>query len=317
MQEDLLNPVIRNAHYIKLGSKGKWAEECLKDNIVRIGWSFVSIEDIQSENWEVIKTVVEDDYRKRDKKNGSTQDYKALEKFCKATRDDIFITFYKGKMFWCRLDDSPIDNDSTSKYRKTLNGWSCNPLNSNKELLSNEISGRISKTQAFQGTVCSYTDKEKIIILRLLNGEPDENVNKITSLKNEILEKIECLFKELYWKDCEILADLIFQQGGWRKISMSGGSMEFIDMEYVEPINDIHYAVQVKSGANAKDVEEYNKKLEGTNFEKMFLVIFHPDDSINEELQSKLDNVEILYGKRLASYIFDLGLLNWLLKKSW
>jgi hypothetical protein len=200
----------------------------------------------------------------------------------------------------------------------TLDGWSCYPLNSNKELLSNEISGRISKTQAFQGTLCSYTDdKEKIIISRLLNGEPNENVNNINSLKDEILEKIEYLFKELYWKDCEILADLIFQQAGWRKISMSGGSMEFIDMEYVEPINDIHYAVQVKSGANAKDVEEYNKKLEGTNFEQLFLVVFHPDDSINDELQSKFNKVEIVYGKRLANYIFDLGLLDWLLKKSW
>jgi ribosomal protein RSM22 (predicted rRNA methylase) len=93
MQKELLKTEFKNAHYIKLGSKGKWAEDCLEKRKVRIGWSYVNIQDVHNENWEKIKTLIEEDYQKRGKKNGATQDFKALEKFCTATSDDVFITF--------------------------------------------------------------------------------------------------------------------------------------------------------------------------------------------------------------------------------
>lgn len=251
--------------------------------------------------------------------------FNALELFCKATEEDIFITFYKGKMYWCNPSNEPIkrydENSQTdfTKLRKTKNGWKCSPINDAEKIFnSNEISGQISKTQAFQGTFCSFTPNETQIINRLINGIPNPVVKEIESNKDIILEKIEQLLQDLHWKDCEILADLIFQQSGWRRISMSGGSMEFVDMEYVEPINNYHYAVQVKSGAKSTDLDEYCKELKGRSFEKMFFVVFNPDESINEKLHRIYQDkgMEILYGKRLANYIFDLGLLHWLLKKS-
>lgn len=317
--EQMEELTFKKAYYIKLGEKGAWAEDSIEKGIVRIGWNKVNFNDLVNNNWEIIKNSIRQDFSERGKKTGSTQDYEALNRFCEATINDVFITFYKGKMYWCNLNDSFIEQDNISKYRKTIDGWHCSPINKSEKIFySNEISGKISKTQAFQATLCQYKSEEIKVINRIINGIPNPVVKEIESNKDIILEKIEQLLQDLHWKDCEILADLIFQQSGWRRISMSGGSMEFVDMEYVEPINNYHYAVQVKSGAKSTDVDDYSKELEDRSFEKMFFVVFNPDKSINEELQRNYQDkrMEILYGKRLANYIFDLGLLLWLLKKS-
>jgi len=304
------------AHYIKLGEKGKWAEECIKNEIVRIGWDVVSFELIQDEKWDEILTLIGDDYQKRGKKNGAKQDFNALKKFCGATNDDIFITFHKGMMYWCILDNSPVQRDETSKYRKTLNGWSCQTTNEVPQILnSNEISGEISKTQAFQGTICSFNERETLIIERTLNGLKNPRVEKIIGLKKDICNLLTELLKELHWKDSETLTDLIFLQSGWRRTSMKGGSMEFTDMEYYDPINHERYAVQVKTGANLNDFEKYQGEFIGRGFRRLFFVVFNPDKSLFNFINESSE-IELLYGEKLSTLILNLGLLEWVLNKS-
>lgn len=314
------NLKFNNAYYIKLGRKAKWANECLENNIIRIGWDVIkNIEDLNNGKWDKVKSLIENEFQKKGKKNGATQDYNALYNFCNATGNDIFITFHKDKFYWCIPKNGPIEIDSKSKFRRTKDGWKNTPVNdSTKVLLTNEVSGKISKTQAFQATLCTYKDEDDIkIIHRIINGLPNPIVEKIKQHKNEILKLTEELIKNLHWKDCEILTDLIFQQSGWQRISMQGGSMEFLDMEYLEPITNYRYAVQVKSGASLTDVKKYQKNLEGRNFEKMFFVVFNPDKSLNNSSQSlNRTNFKVLFSKELAEYVFDLGLLNWLINKS-
>ena len=305
-----------NAYYIKLGAKGGWAEESIAKGIVRIGWKDISLEDILNEDWDKIKKDIKQDFDIREKKNGSTSDYNAIKTFCDANEQDVFITFYKGLMYWCNIAKTSIEKDDTSKFRKTKNGWSCNPLNrSTKVLHSNDISGRISKTQAFQATLCKYSEEETEIIYRIINDIPNRKVAEIQAKKKEICGIITELIKDLYWKDCEILADLIFQQSGWRRVSMPGGSMEFMDMEYLDSINNERYIVQVKSGAKLTVFKEYEQKLVGREFKKLFFVAFNPDESL-EKYKNERKDIEILFGYNLSEMIFDLGLLNWILKKS-
>lgn len=123
------------------------------------------------------------------------------------------------------------------------------------------------------------------------------------------------ILRELHWKDCETLTDLIFLQNGWRRISMAGGSMEFTDMEYYDPINQEKYAVQVKSGAKKENFEKYKSDFHGKGFRKLFFVVFNPDKSILE-LKNESADIELFYGEKLSELIFDLGLLEWVLKKS-
>jgi len=239
-----------------------------------------------------------------------------LKRFCEATVNDVFITFYEGKMYWCNLNDSFIEQDHISKYRSTIDGWHCSPINKSEKIFySNEISGKITKTQAFQATLCQYKSDEIQIINRIINGIPNPKVEMIQTKKKEIIELIKAILTDLHWKDCEILTDLIFQQSGWRRISMSGGSMEFMDFEYVEPINKDRYIVQVKSGAKKSDFIDYQNRFSYQGFRKLYFVSFNPDKSIIG-YKSEQENIEILYGDSLATLILDLGLLEWVLNKS-
>lgn len=310
----------KNAYYIKLGAKSCWTEESIAKGIVRIGWIDNSLEDIHNENWDKIKKEIKHDFDTRKKKNGSTSDYNALKHFCYATDQDVFITFHRGLMYWCNLDDNRVEEDLTSKFRKTKNGWSCKSINgSTKPLHSNDISGRISKTQAFQGTICRYKDTQKDneveIINRIINGFQNPNVVLIKNYKYEICKLTTELLQHLHWKDCEILSDLIFVQSGWRRVSMQGGSMEYTDMEYFDPINNEKYAVQIKSGASKKDFEKYEKDFSNRGFRKLFFVVFNPENSL-DTLKNERNDIEILSGDKLAALIFDLGLLEWVLNKS-
>lgn len=307
---------IRNAYYIKLGEIVGGAGDSIEKGIVRIGWRNIKVEDINDGKWDVILRNIKNDYNSRGKKSGAQQDYNALERFCQATSEDIFITFHKGKMYWCNLHNTLIEKDDISKFRRTKDGWSCKPINDNiKTLHSAEISGQISKTQAFQATLCQYKTNEVEIIRRVINGFPNPDVAKIKEKKEEICQLTTNLIKNLHWKDCEILTDLIFQQSGWHRVSMQGGSLEFEDMEYLDPINNDRYVVQVKSGASLKVFQEYEIKLIDREFRKMFFVVFHPDKSL-EHFLNEDKKIEILFGDKLSEMIFDLGLLEWVLKKS-
>lgn len=308
--------IFKNAYYIKLGEKGKWAENSITTSIIRIGWKETPLSDINNGNWNDIKKQIKEDFNKRNKKNGATQDYEALRRFCEATQEDIFITFHNGYMYWSTLYDTPVEEDNISKFRKTKNGWSCSPINNPDKIFnSNEISGRISKTQAFQGTLCKYTEEEIKIISRIINDIPNLKVDEIRTKKKEICGLITDLIKDLHWKDCEILADLIFQQSGWKRISMSGGNMEFMDMEYIDSITNEKYIVQVKSGANLSMFKNYEEKTKERKFKKLFFIAFHPDKSLKFYANERED-IEILIEDKLSEMIFDLGLLNWVLKKS-
>lgn len=306
----------KRAYFIKLGTQGCWAKDSIDNGYARIGWKNVDLNYINNGNWDVIKKVVKRDFDERRKKNGATQDYEALKRFCEATKQDVFITFHNGFMYWCSLDDSPVEQDDTSKFRRTKNDWSNNQAKDFGRLLySNEISGEISKTQAFQGTICQFKEKEVDIINRIINNLSNPDVAQIQIYKHEICKLTTKLLKDLHWKDCEILTDLIFIQSGWRRVSMQGGNMEFTDMEYFDPINNEKYAVQIKSGANKSDFLEYEKKFKDRGFRKLFFVVFNPDDSF-AGFKTDRNDVELLFGEKLSTMIFDLGLLEWVLKKS-
>ena len=307
---------IKNAYYIKLGQGNEWADKCINSGIIRIGWDYVNVQDINNGSWDIIKKDVNSYFEKDGKKNGKTQDFNALEYFIKATEDDVFITFFDEKMFWCTLDNTKMQKDGISKFRKTKNGWHSNPITDSNSLFhSNEISGRISKTQAFQATICKFKEEETKIIFRLIHGIPNPMVANIETKKREIINIITELIKELHWKDCEILADLIFQQGGWHRVSMTGGSMANMDMEYLDIINNYRFAVQVKSGANLDDFRKFENKFSNSDYKKSFFIVFHPDKSLINVTNTK-DNIEILFGAKLSELIFDLGLLKWVMKKS-
>lgn len=300
-----------NAYYLKLGVQGRWENVLIEGIKARIGWHDILLEDIIEERWDIIRKNIEDDYSARGKKSGATQDFNALKIFCNATDKDVFITFYDGKLYWCKLDENEIQADNISKFRTTKIKWSCQDINGSV-LYANNISGRISKTQGFRATLCRIDEIESL--RRIINAEKSPLIKGIEIKKSELCKYIQCALKELHWKDLEVLADLIFSQSGWRRISLIGGKMKYIDMELEDIITKERYQVQVKAAASKQDFEDYVEKFNGLDYSKLFFVVFNTDSTL-KNYKSTYDNIELLTGKELSELIVDLGLVNWVVQK--
>ena len=81
-----------------------------------------------------------------------------------------------------------ISSEIQRLYRETVEHWSDQDITNNL-LLANQISGKISKIQRFQGTVCKVRDTRSL--KRLLNHEPSEEYQAIKGAKEILVKKVE------------------------------------------------------------------------------------------------------------------------------
>lgn len=298
----------KNAYYIKLGKNGNWEESSINENIMRIGWRNQSLSDINSGKWKEIQDQLTTDTTN---KGAVTRDCKALKIICESTHDDIWITFHKNNLWWCKVLEKGIYKDDESKYRK-VEKWHYRDICGNP-LITINIPGRIAKLQGFRGTCCKVREVDELV--RLINYQSSKEYDAICQSKKNLSEHIEAGLHRLHWKDFETLVDLIFRATGWRRISLLGENMKYSDLELEDPINEEMYQVQVKSSATLHDFEEYSKKFNTGNYRKLFFVVHTPDSKLGQLPQLKEGSVQLILPKRLAEMVVDLGMLNWLLKK--
>jgi nickel-dependent lactate racemase len=115
-------------------------------------------------------------------------------------------------------------------------------------------------------------------------------------------------------RDYFMLVDLVFRQAGWRRRSMLGESMKYVDLELVEPITGEAYQVQVKSKAGVSEFEEYAKAFSAQGFRKLYFVVHSPSAQL-EVLVHDFEDVELVLPSRLGGLVVDGGLVNWVLDK--
>ena len=245
----------KNAYFIKLGGKGIWEKSSIEGNKVRIGWARQSLDDINDHKWDIIREQLQDSHSHKSmiNKGAVTRDLNSLKHFAESTIEDVWITFYESYLWWCKID-GPVLSDDVSKYRRTSGTWYNRDIDDNI-LIINQISGRLSKIQRFQGTICKVRDTESL--LRLINHKPSKEHQEITTAKNTLIERVKAGLKRLHWRDFETLSDLLFSNAGWRRLSIVGKSMKYVDMEYEDPITQELYQVQVKSTAGLSDLYIY------------------------------------------------------------
>jgi len=306
MEEEV---IIKNAFYIKLGEKGKWEESSIKENKIRIGWGIQSLEDINKHNWDTIR---QREYHYHNNKTIATKDTNDLILICDCTEEDIWITFYLSKLWWCRVGEPRIYEDHISKYRNVKDIWKDSDAKGNP-LLINQISGRISKLQGYRGTLCRVHAVDDLRCL--LNAQPTREYQEILRAKNELINEVEKGLRTLHWKDFELLVDLIFRNSGWERISLLGETMKFVDMELLDPITKDQYQVQIKSEATAKDFQNYVEQFASRNYRKFYFVVHTPKRGLDNYEFNQKDNVELILPNRLAKMVVELGLLNWLMNK--
>lgn len=298
----------KKAYYVKLGEKGKWEKSSIDENIIRIGWKRQSLKDINSGNWPVIQKELQD---ASTDKGTATRDLRALQMICKSTNEDIWITFHKNQLWWCKVADPETYKDETSKYRK-VEKWHCQDVYG-KSLFAAQIPGRIAKLQGFRGTICNV--KEVTELVRLINCQTSPEFAVINNAKECLYKHVESGLRRLHWKDFETLADLLFSTAGWRRISILGQTMKYSDIELEDPINKEMYQVQVKSRATLQEFQAYSRKFDENKYRKLFFVVHTPDPKLAAIPPDSTSPIQLVLPNRLAEMVVDQGILNWLMNK--
>jgi len=262
------------AFFIKLGGQGKWEQSSIEENKLRIGWAQQSLLDINAKNWETLSHQIGEEMND---KGAATRDFNALKNIVLSTPEDIWVTFYSSHLWWCRVDDKEIQMDSESKYKTLSKEWSCEDVDSNPMMISN-ISGKLSKTQGFRGTVCKIN--EFAYLKRLINNQPSDEFLDIKSNKNKLIKSVSEGIKLLHWSDFETLIDILFSSAGWHRMSAVGKTQKFIDMEYREPITGKFYQVQVKSSSGINEFLEYSNNFNNERYEKLYFIVHSPQQNL-------------------------------------
>lgn len=299
-----------NAYYIKLGRGGEWERSSLEGKKIRIGWKEQSLDDINNGRWDIIKKQIEEQIQDR---GAATRDFQALKNIVESTENDIWITFYMSKLWWCKPGEKTIYEDHISKYRKVKECWRDTNING-EPLLINAIPGYLAQIQGFRATV--YKVRYNNELRRLLNSQPSSEYKAISDAKISLVQKVENAIRALYWKDFEILVDLIFRNSGWQRLTFIGKSQKYVDMELKELITGDLYQVQVKSRANLTDFIDYANQFSSTYYRKLYFIVHTPEeDLINYQRSSDNTNIELLLPQRLAEMVVDSGLLTRLMNK--
>jgi hypothetical protein len=177
-------------------------------------------------------------------------------------------------------------------------------------LLTNALRGSLTTTAGFRGTICRV--REFDYLLRRLNGEETATNEAVRVARSKLIETLIPLIPGLHWKDFELLVELVMTQGGWRRVSATGGTQHTIDLELELPLTGERALVQVKSQLDRQTAEKVATDLaEAAGGSRVFIVYHTP----SEPLTVDQENVTLIGPKALAEHVVDLGLTTWVMVK--
>ena len=298
-------PAIRKAYYIKLGTKGKWAENSLRDGLLRFGWRGIPLSEIHARDWTRIRQRLGEEHAH---KPTATADTQRLKDIVMSDERDVWITFHASRMWWCRLTDAPAQEDDVSRFRRVAGAWSDRDAK-NRLLVINQLPGRIAQLQGYRATVCSVHDQEGL--RRLLAAENSEAFEAMSRAREALVAASTSAIQRLHWKEFETLVDLIFRQAGWRRRSVLGETMKSVDLELEEPITGDAYQVQVKSKAGVPEFERYCAEFSTEGFRRLYFVVHSPSTQL-VALPPRTDDIELILPRQLGELVVDHGLVGWL-----
>lgn len=297
---------LRHAYYIKLGRAGCWEADSIQTGKLRLSWRGQPLDDINHGRWDVIAEQLRTE--SPGKPQVATNDCNRLRDIATSTPDDLWITFHLAKLWWTRLAPAPMEQDSISKFRRTLEPWSDKSLQG-RLLVANELPGKLAQLQGFRGTACRVRDAE--LLRRMLEGTQGALAKDIAKQRHELCKNLEQAIQQLHWKDYETLVDLVFRHAGWQRISVLGQQAKGYDLELREPITQAKCVVQIKSQAGMQDLEETVAQFSSDDYQRVFFVVHTPSTAL-ASASDLPPHVDLVPPARLAKLAFDAGLTDWI-----
>jgi hypothetical protein len=297
------------AYYIKLGEGGTWEADCLNGGYMRVGFNEIPHELCLANNWAKVKTLF------KEKKKGTDTRYATeLERFYTSSPEILWITFSDRKLLWGFAEGKAYEvreDLGTYKQRKIKGGWRDKDIKGTA-LDIGRISSRLTQVRGYMGTICEV--KELEYLCRKINGEELGIVQNAKAGRENLLNALVPLIQHLTWADFEILVDMVFTAGGWRRIGAVGKTEKDIDLELQQPVTRELVMVQVKSKCSPQTIRDISVNNLGKDQYKQIFVVTHSFDGKRPDGID--ERIKIIDVERLAPLVLNAGLADWLIEKS-
>lgn len=298
--------------YIKLGPGGAWFERCREEGIIEFGRRSVPHELAATKDWAAIERWLAADGCTPGKAKDFTRE---IADFYGLGADALWITIEAGRLWWAFAEPevTPINAgpDRGARFRKVIGCWRDTDL-TGRLLTLDTLSTRLTKVAAYRQTLCKVGAASYLI--RRINGVEEPIVVEALAAQARVIQSARALIEQLDWRDFELLVDLIFANGGWRRASGVGGSDQAdSDLVLEQPVSGERAFVQVKSRASAAVLADYVERFRAAaSFDKLFFVCHSPSAA----LVSPAPDVHVWLGDRLAEQAVRAGLFSWLTEKA-
>ena len=306
----MTNGLPDKVRYIKNGAGGGWWRAASANGQVHLGWSDMPGEVLVSGDLDSLAAELRS-RRYADGKRGFRQDLNQLLALLDHPSQYLWITFQDGCMWWCTVRDGiTLNPEGESRDRghfwlTCARPWTNQSL-AGRVLAVGNLSGRITRTAGFQGTLCEPVGSEEI--LRVIHDGEDAEAAAADVARRAYEAAILLLVRRLHPKDFELLVDLILSRTGWARVAHRGGATEGVDIEAVNAaINELAF-VQVKSTADQRVLADYIARFRGrARYQRMIFAVHTPKGALTAEDP----DIQIWDGPKIAELVVKHGLGDW------
>jgi hypothetical protein len=303
--------------YIKLGAGGRW-EDALERGRLEWGTSDDRFLESISGDWAAVTREYLAQGRLPATATGYTTEARA---FFDADPAAMWVTFARGRMWWCfaEAEVRPVggsDPSSPAFYRIARGGWS--DRDADGALLDlDRLSTRLTQLHGYRRTICGLSDDQQALCRRYIDATLDPVQAAIAAARNELKQHLRTLIGLLTWRDFEQLIDLALTRTGWLRISSLGGSAKDVDLVVEQSFTRERMAVQVKSKADQRVVNDYALRLDArAEGERNMLIRHSPPANLVVPPSARGRSLELVLDGEVADLAISAGLVDWVVARA-
>lgn len=300
--------------YIKLGGGGRWNDVALDRGELHFGYRRSPHERALAGDMEGLKQNLIDLGKGA---QSATREAREVLNFYELGPDCLWITFARDHLWWtfAAPEVTWIGGDGRltgERTRKTIGGWRNTDVNG-APLRTSTLSTKLTKVGNYRRALCKVDAEE--YLLRRINGLQEPLTERCTTAREQLIDALVEGIQQLHQADFETLADMMFARSGWHRVSAVGGTQKLVDLELEQPTTSERAAVQVKSVASQKILDQYVAKVDDADrFDRFFFVCHSPEGELRPP--SDRGDVYVWAGRELASGVLRLGLQDWVFEKA-
>jgi hypothetical protein len=299
--------------YIKLGRGGAWAPEAIEQHIIPFGFSQVPHEPCASSDWDQVRKDLATAGRTP---TGMTQGLRELQDFYQLGEDTLWVTFADRHLYWTFADNEVVPVDapepgSWHRFRRCGSAWSRLSV-TGEPLSTSSLSSALTRVAGFRQTICTIERQD--YLLRRIRGEEEPLLAEARAVRCDLERVALEMIAALDWRDFEIMVDLLFARGGWRRQSALAEGEVDIDLLLDNPVTRETAWVQVKSRGDQRTLDDYlDRFTRDGSAQHFFLVCHSPSTTIRAPDDPR---VHLWVGPELAQAAISAGLFDWLIERT-